>query len=247
MIDYPFLKTEKTEFGEKVIFTGSKMDIYIPKYFLQPEEKIASIIGNELNTIGLFWFFADGKFYELQLPVKFSFQFSEKRNYTGKIKPTMPSLEYTIFTLKTGDAFMTDVSYKQKFEDLAEFISKMIEGAKLPPTVEYDEVFTLFARALEITGINAKLGVPSLTIEFILSELFREKKNMTNPYRLVYDGKRYSPFGYKMVRIVKVPSLNSTFTSIIGEDLKQQIVSSILRTREKKGEKVSPIEKVMKY
>lgn len=246
MIEFPFLRKEKTEFGEKIIFVGSKMDIYIPKYFLQPEEGIANIIGNTLETLGLFWFSVSGSFYELQLPVKMTFQFSEKRNYTGKIKPQMPILDYTIFTLKTNDAFLTDVNYKQKFEDLAEFISRMIEGAKLPPTVNYNEVLPLFIKALEITNIKAKLGVPSLTIEFILSELFREKKNMSNPFRLDYDGKK-SPFSYKMVRIVKVPSLNSTFTSIIGEDIKQQIVASVLRYRERKPEKISPIEKVMKY
>ena len=100
---------------------------------------------------------------------------------------------------------------------------------------------------LEVTRTNAGLGVPALNIELILSELFRTKTNMNKPYRLSYNGKSYGKYDYKMVRITKVPEMNSTFTGLIGEDVNQQIVSAVLKRRTGVKERVSPIEKIIKY
>jgi hypothetical protein len=246
-MNFTFFKDEKIGLREQVTFVGSTMEIYIPSYFLNQEENMASIISDKIESLGLFWFKVDKKLYELQLPIKIMFEFSESYKETLRLKPNMPSMDYDVFVLKNGDAFVYDKNHKQSLDDLTWFISKIIEGAKLPPTVSYDEVVSLFARSLEITTIYSRLGVPLLTIEFILSELFRERKNTSNPYRLVYDGKRLSPYDYKMIRIVKVPEMNSTFTGMIGEDIKQQLVSGILKNRLNKKERISPIEKVMKY
>ena len=247
MANYSFLREEKFGLREQITFVGSSMEIYLPSYFLNPEENIASVMGNKVESLGLFWFKVDGEFYELQIPVKLVFEFTEQSKKKLKLRPMMPEMEYTIFTLKNGDAFMYDTNHKQDSDDLTWFISKLIEGAKLPPTISYDEIFPLFARALEITKINDRLGVPALTIEFILSELFRERKNTSNPYRLVYDGKKLNPYDYRMIRIVKVPEMNSTFTGMIGEDIKQQLVSAVLKNRQGVKERISPIEKVLKY
>jgi len=247
MVSYNFLKEEKFGLREQITFSGSSMEIYIPSYFLNPEEEIAVIMGNLVETVGLFWFKVDNEFYELQIPVKITFEFTEQNKKKMKLKSGMPEIEYDIFILKNGNAFMHDTNHKQDSDDLTWFISKLIEGAKLPPTISYDETFPLFLRALEITNINDRLGVPSLTIEFILSELFREKRNTSNPFRLVYDKKRVNAYNYRMVRIVKVPEMNSTFTGMIGEDIKQQLISGILRNRSGKKERISPIEKIIKY
>jgi len=247
MADYTFLREEKFGLREQVTFVGSSMEIYLPSYFLNPEEGIAAIMGNQVESVGLFWFKVGEEFYELQIPVKMVFEFTEQTKKKMRLKPAMPEIEYTIFTLTNGNAFMYDKNHKQDSDDLTWFISKLIEGAKLPPTISYDEVYPLFARALEITKINDRLGVPSLTIEFILSELFRERKNTSTPYRIAYDGKRLNAYDYRMIRIVKVPEMNSTFTGMIGEDIKQQLVSGILKNREGKKERISPIERVLKY
>jgi hypothetical protein len=47
--------------------------------------------------------------------------------------------------------------------------------------------------------------------------------------------------------MTKIPELNSTFTGICGEDSNHQIVSAIYKTRSHQEEKVSPIEKILKY
>jgi len=242
----PFLREEKIGLRTQVTFTGNKMKIYIPAYFLE-DDSMGVIIGRRVQTIGLYWFSVDDKFYELQIPVKISFEFSDREKKTLRLKPGMPMMTYEIFMLEIGDAFIYDTMYKQSIEDISFFLSKMIEGAKMPPTVSYDEVLGIFLKALEVTEIKGKFGVGSVTLEFLLSELYRDKKNNGYPFRMSFDGKRVSPFDYKMVRIIKVPEMNSTFTGLTGEDVNQQLVAAVLRNREGRAERISPIEKIIKY
>jgi hypothetical protein len=245
-MNFPFLREETKGLRTQMTFTGSSMEVFIPSYFLDKNESMADYMGNRVESIGLFWFKVGESFYELQLPVKIQFEFTETYKKKMRLMPGMPSEDYTIFVLKTGNAFVYDVNHKQDSDDFNWFVGKLIEGAKLPPTIAYDEVFNLFSRALQITNINDRLGVPFLTIEFILSELFRVRGNTSIPFRKKYDGKK-SPYGYRMLRITKVPEANSVFTGLIGEDLKQQLVSAVLRNREGKVDRESPIEKVLKY
>ena len=80
-----------------------------------------------------FWFNVDGAWYELQLPLKFEFQFSETDKRTLKIKPEFPEETYNVYILKRNDAFVYDVLHKKDLDDLKrDFIGKMIENAKLP-------------------------------------------------------------------------------------------------------------------
>jgi hypothetical protein len=242
----PFLREEKIGLRTQVTFTGNKMKIYLPSYFLT-DGSMGAIIGRKVETIGLYWFSVDDKFYELQIPVKVSFEFSNREKKKMRVQPKMPDVEYEIFTLNNGDAFTYDVNYKESIDDIIFFIQKLIEGAKLPPTLSYEEILNIYLKALEVTKINSKLGVGVVTLEFILSELYRDRKNTSNPFRLKYDGKTVSPYDYRMLRIVKIPEMNSTFTGITGEDVNQQLISAILRNREGKKERVSPIEKIIKY
>jgi hypothetical protein len=242
----PFLREEKIDLRTQVTFTGSKMEIYLPSYFLE-DGTMGAIIGRRVETIGLFWFSVNEKFYEMQVPVRMSFEFSDRRKKNMRLQNGMPIINYDIFTLENGDAFVYDVMYKQSIDDIGFFLSKMIEGGKMPPTISYEEILGVFLKALEVTKINEKFGVGSVTLEFILSELYRDKRNNSDPFRLAYDGKRVSPYDYKMVRIVKVPEMNSTFTGLTGEDINQQLIAAILRNREGRDERISPIEKIIKY
>jgi hypothetical protein len=246
----PFLKEEKIDLRTQITFKGSKMEIYIPSYFFDSSSELfsmASIIGRRIETIGLFWFFVDGKFYELQIPIKVSFEFSETEKVKKKLKPGMPEIDYEVFTLKNGDAFIHDIMYKQSIDDVINFIQKLVEGAKLPQTLSYEEVLGVYLKILEVSKIGKGLGVNSVTLEFILSELYRDKRNTTLPFRKTFNGKSIGPYDFKMLRIVKVPEMNSTFTGLTGEDINQQFISAILKNREGNDERISPIEKIIKY
>ena len=247
-MNFPFLKKETFGLRTQETFIGNTCEMYIPSYFFNksnPDIAIAKELGERVETMGLFWFKADGALYELQLPLKFQFQFSEVYKKSFKIKPEFPEEDYVVYKLKRGDAFIYDVLHKKDLDDLKkDFIGKMIENAKIPSTISYNDSINVFMKAMQATEFTG-LGVSMVSLEFMMSEMYRNKKNMREPFRKIYNGK--NPYDYKMVRITKLPELNSTFTSLIGEDVNNQLVSSILRHREGAVERQSPIEKIIKY
>lgn len=245
---FSFLKKETFGLRTQETFTGNRCEIYLPQYFFnksKPEIAIAKELGDRVSTIGLFYFKVDGEMYELQFPLKFEFQFSDTDRKRFKIKPELPEEDYNIYILKNGDAFVYEILHKKDLDDIKkDFIGKLVEGAKLPGTIPYDDTLNVFLKAMLATDVT-DLGVSAVAIEFMLSEMYRNKKNMREPFRKAFNG--HNNFDYKMVRITKLPELNSTFTSLIGEDINNQLVSSVLRKREGAVERETPIEKIIKY
>lgn len=247
-MSYSFLKKETFGLRTQETFVGKKCEIFLPEYYFNKGDDgaIAKELGDRVSTMGLFWFrIDDNNWYELQLPLKFEFEFSSSEKVSSfKIKPNLPSENYNVYILKNGDAFVYDILKKKDLDDFTKaFLGKMIENAKIPSTTSYNEIFTVFINAMDATGMK-DIGVPAVSLEFLLSEIYRNKKNTKEPFRMSYNGNGYN---YSMTRITKIPELNSTFTSLLGEDIQNQLVASILRTREKVQERVSPIEKVIKY
>lgn len=244
--DFPFLKYEQNKLREQVTFTGAKLEIFLPDYYLEKAGSIAEIVGDLVETVGIFWFKVDEKdLYHLNMPIKFMFEFSEREKVSLKLKPEMPRVTYEKFTLKNGDAFVYDTNHEKTVDNMNWFFTRHFTGGKVAPDIPYEKAYNVFINALLATGSNAALGVSSVNIEMLISELYRSKSNTTYPFRFTYN--KLKPYDYKMVRITKVPQLNSVFTSLMGEDIKLQLVSSILRTREGRENRVSPIEKTIKF
>lgn len=248
-MNFPFLKEETFDLRTQETFVGNTCEIYLPTYFFDKNDvkALAAIVGDRIRTMGIFYFRVDGKLYSMTLPIQYEFQFSSQEKKKIKIKPQMPELECFIFTLKKGDAFVYDVQHRINVDDFKYFMNKMIEGAKLPSYISYENVLPTFLSAMVATNATG-LGVDSITVEFMLSELYRNKKQMRDPFRTAYNGN--NGYDYKMVRITKVPQLNSAFTAMSGEDITTQMAASIANQRDpnkKSEDKESPIEKVIKY
>lgn len=242
-MNFPFLREEIFGLRTQKTFVGKECKFYIPSYFLA--EGIARDLGHRIESMGIFTFSADGELYDLSMPIKFEFEFSDVYKDTLKITQDMPEVEYTIYVLKNGDAFMYDMNHKQNVDDIkADFIDKLIEKAKLPPTIKYEYSLQTLINALQATN-HVSLGVASISYEFILATLYRSKRNLNTPFRKTYNGK--NSYDYKMIRITKIPELESTFTGITGEDINQQLISGVLKTRTNASETESPIEKIIKY
>lgn len=247
-MNLPFLKTEKFGTRTQTTFVGDELKIYLPSYYLDADSHMASIIGEFIESIGLFWFKTENKYYEVMLPIKFRFSFSGREKFKGKLKPELPDIDYDVFILKRGDAFVYDCNHKQGIADVEFVVRTLLDGGKIPITFKYSESINMVLKTFVITELYGKLGVPSLTYELTLSELYRNKKNVFEPFRkLISKSNSVSEYDYKMVKLTKIPELTSVFTGLAGEDSSHQIASAILRTREKKQDIVSPIEKIIKY
>lgn len=247
MENISFLKTETFGLRTQETFVGNKCEIYIPTSFINKNASfsIATELGDRLETIGIFLFKVNGELYFLAFPLKFQFQFSSVEKKRLKLKPNIKEDEYFIYTLKKGDAFIYDVLHQKNIDDISnDFVAKLIENGKIPQYVSYDDVLQLFINVMSASTYT-NLAVSSVSLEFLLSELYRSKDNTRDPFRFAYNGN--NEYSYKMIRITKVPQLNSTFTGLIGESINDQLVDAVVKKRENVKEKESPIEKIIKY
>ena len=245
---YSFFKEESFGLRHQLTFIGQEMKIYLPKNYLEPDSIFANKLGNAINTIGLFWFSVNNKFYELSLPLKIEFEYQSEETFKGKLSPELSSMEYDVFVLKTGDAFCRDLNHKQDISDLETMFLRIIDQGKLPQTVDYQESIAIVLNLFSSSGIGSKLGVSSALVEILLSELYRNKHNPNEPFRkLLNSSSSASLFDFKMIRMTKLPQLNSIFNSIVGEDTYNQLANSIVRQREGAKDRVTPMEKLLKY
>jgi hypothetical protein len=247
-MSHSFLKEEVIGLRHQMTFVGNQMKIYIPETFLDDDSVFAETLGDKIKTIGLFWFEVDGKKYELTLPIKMEFQYSEQDKFKGKISPELPNDSYRVFILKKGDAFLYDRAHVRDLADLELMLLRIIDQGKMPKTVGYSESLSIFMKLLGASGVNSGLDVSSSIVEIMLSELYRNKHNPSEPFRkLITDKSNHAnDYDFKMVRMTKVPQLNSTFNSLMGEDTYNQLANCIVRSREGVKDRVSPMEKLLR-
>ena len=245
---YSFFKEETFGLRHQLTFIGKEMKIYLPKNYLEPDSIFANKLGNAIQTLGLFWFSVDNKFYELSLPLKIEFEYQSEETYKGKLVPDLASLEYDVFVLKTGDAFCKDLNHKQDIGDLETMLLRVVDQGKMPATVSYQESISIILNLFSSSGIGSKLGVSAALVEILLSELYRNKHNPNEPFRkLITSSNSASMYDFKMIRMTKLPQLNSIFNSLVGEDTYNQLANAVVRQREGVKDRPTPMEKLLKY
>lgn len=245
---YSFFKEEVFEARHQITFIGKEMKIYLPSNYLEEDSVFATRLGNKIETVGLFWFSVDGKFYEMSMPIKMQFEYQEESTFSGKLKPELLSLQYNVFILRAGDAFCYDIFHKVDILDLETMLLKVIDNGKMPQTISYNESLEVMLKLFIAAGVNTKLGVASAIVEIVLSEMYRNKYNVSEPFRkLLNSSKTASEYDFKLVRMSRLSGLNSIFNSVIGEDVYQQMANSIVRNREKIIDRPSPMERLLKY
>lgn len=244
---YSFLKEETFGLRHQLTFVGREMKIYLPKNYLEKDSVFANKLGNCIETIGLFWFEVEGKKYELTLPLRIQFEYQETSTYKGKLTPDLLSLDYDVFILRAGDAFVKELNHKQDISDLENMLLRVIDQGKMPQTVSYEESLTILLNLLEACDSTSALGVSSTILEIVLSEMYRNKHNVSEPFRmLINKSNTASMYDFKIVRMNRLSGLNSVFGSLTGEDTYQQIANSIVRTKEHAPDRESPLEKLIK-
>ena len=242
---YDFLKEENFGLRTQLTFIGKDLEIYLPINYLTNQPSLADVIGEFIETIGIFMFKADGKLYELSLPIRFKFNYSERKKWNGKLTPDLKTQDYDVFVLQKGDAFCYDINHRENLDDIMFFMNTLIEGGKLPDIISYHDVLNLVLQAFDVTK-SGNMGLSSVSYELLLSELYRSKNNINTPYRITINKNPSKSYDYKMIKLTKIPETSSTFLSLIGEDINHQIVSAIYNTRTGRKDKESPAEKLLK-
>lgn len=238
--------------GDKVIFEGNYMEIYIPKKSL--DQNIAYLKGENLETLGMFNFLVyhddnrDPKKAELRsltLPFKIQFQFNRFFDTRIKLSKEQEETDYRVFVLEKGNLFCAKTVHAKSSANSKEFIF-MVHGGHLPKSVKYDKVLDCYLGTCLLNGVDLK--IPLLIYEIILAELCRYSADIKIPFRIALNkNNKLTQYDYTAISIKKLPSLNSTFTALTFEDISNAIITSIDKKKNGDEEKDTPVEKVLKY
>ena len=240
-----YLKTEHIDGRTQCTVNTDKIEIYIPEEYF--EGSYAMLQSMLCESLGLFYFKAEGNLHLLRMPVKIEFQYiGQPEKATLVLKPGMPSIKYRIFTLTRGCAFIWNLHREKSSDDLLFIVTNFLENGKWPAFVSYDDMVGLMFDVYRACDESADvLDVPSVIVEMLISQVARYKPDAAVPMRMKYTGK--NKYDYRPVRLTRVTSAMSTMNALMGEDMSKQMVASVLRTREGKDEPPSEIEEVIKY
>lgn len=246
--DISFLR----EINDQVIFVGNYMEVYLPKFYF--EKGIATTKGVEIETLGIFNFkvFSSEEKKENSPVRTYSFPSIISTKPSSSYNANIPKLveeadesEFTVLKYYKGDVFITNVNTTQKSDNVQMFID-LLNAGKLPKTIPYDKILELEIINTSFNGVNLK--VPGTVMELIISEIYRDKQDLTKPFRLrAGSGQKVSMYDYKAINMKSIPTFNSTFTAVTFEDIDYNLTASVNKTRQGKKELVSPIEKTIKY
>ena len=244
---FDFLKFETKNLREQYTFVGEgTLDIYIPKSFI--DDGFAYYVENRMSTIGLVIFKYQNKFYKILLPIDMQFEFDSVSKFKGKIKPEIPEIEYSVYSLKRGDAFFYNANHPEDIGNAKIFFNRIIGNAKIPGYMKYSDSAKILYNLLISAGLKTKLGITSSLFEALLSQVYRNKNNLYEAYRKVAGRSSHrSEYDYHMVGIRKVPALTSIFSSITSEDITTQVANSIVRNRTGAKDFETPMERLVKY
>lgn len=243
---YSFLK----RVGNSIYFDGEVMEIYIPKEYFK--EGTAQFKGDKVNTLGILDFIVypdqdrkakGSELHSLGLPMQIMFEFKDYFE-TDNIQGKFPGA-YNVFVLEKGNMFVDNVIKEQSATNAKDFIFKFHSG-KLSKNLRYEDIIDAYTSCVNLN--NVKLNNASSMFEMIIAELARSKSDDKIPFRkAINNNPKLTQLDYRLINIKQLPNINSTFASMMFENIDQSIHYSLLKTKNHETEVESPLEKIIKY
>ena len=230
-----FLKRD----GDALLFNGDgEMIYYIPEAYFS--NKTAVVIGEYVETLGIFnysVFDKNGKSSGLKtfnFPATFRCKPTTIEKFAEfQLKGALEPEPYRLLHFSKGYEAVCSTKVQKKVLS-AETYLKLYKGAKLPETaVPYEKLQDYLMENANLSGFDYDISAQILGLT---SELCRDPKDLTKPYRLT-DMK--GP--YKFINILQLPKYVSAYTAITSQNADESIANAMLN----KSNKESPLEKVM--
>lgn len=241
-----FIKDE-----EYVYINTPYAEAYIPEdLFGNPEKEatVASEYGNGIMTIGIF----NMRFFDSDNQDRDSVKL-DTFNYPNMIE-TYPSdfevetLEingirdkYRVLKYVKGDIMMKSLIKQDSLN--CELFLNLLTSGKIPTSLSYPDILKAWIKNFQINGLDP--GVPYVTMQVIISEMCRDKKDPTTQFRKIAGKGKVSMYDYKCANMNEVSSNSSVLSALTFERFSDKLTSSINMTKEGTKQKKSPIEKVI--
>lgn len=228
------------------VCTAFKINSYIPQYYF--DSSMAQELGEVIQTFGVFnieVFMTESgepELYSIDLPIDVKLAFTESSKCTRNFNNTKDE-EYRVFTCYKHAVFIHNALHIENSQGTVHFLNFLLNG-KLPESIKYSDLPKTMKDNAKMNGIN--LGVPSSIVEVVMSEMSRDRKDPTIPFRKIA-GKTGAETGYESARIREIPSMSSTWAGLGFEDINTAILSGLVAKREGRKQQVSPTEELLYY
>lgn len=242
---------EFTKDGDNIYINTVYAEVYIPMdLFGEPDKEatVASQYGNAIRTIGIFnmrFFDSDSKKREDVKLKTFNYPNTidtYPSDYeTAELEINNIKDKYMILKYYKGDILMKTF-IKQDSSNCERFLNMLIKG-KIPTTIDYTNIFKIWLKNFQINNVNP--GVPAVTMQVIISEMYRNKKNPLQQFRKIAGKGNVNMFDYLAFNMNEVSSYTSVLSALTFERFSDKLTTSLNMTRENVAQNKSPIEKVI--
>ena len=231
-----------------IILSGAEnCEFYIPMEYFE-NDKFASDYGSTISSLGIFItrFYKEGRLIEewtMAIPTWIKLYVYEYTIESVKLPGYDTVMNCKVLRYSKGAKVMESRIIEDS--DNAVKYLRFITQGKIPRTIPYEKTLELWWKNQELNGIT--LGVPSIILELILSVCYRDKDDPSKKFSAkIGKDLSVSQYDYLMMSIRQICQYASTFTALTFEDFDSMVTSSLNKTREKKNETESPVEKVIK-
>ena len=238
-----------TKVKDKLLFTGTKMEAYIPDKLFK--KNLNEYQGQNINLIGIFNYRIgdakgnisnSSKLYTVKFPSKFV---TKPNSYVTKemeLIPGMGSEKYHVLTYYKNDEVMVNTNIVKSIDNVKIFLDLLLSG-NLPSTINYEDILKIMIKCAEINGETC--GVTSLIYSVVCSELCRYRKDQSIPFRKIIGKDKAGQLDYYLSNARSVCANSSTFSALTFEDIDTMLVYAINKKRYNKAENDSPLESII--
>lgn len=240
-----------------IIVNVDRLEIYIPKDLFDAERidkdvehaAVATSFGDGFKIMAIMNArvavkpedkIEDSKLYTFNYPqMIITYPTSSSDERLSLYKDSEPE-DYKVLKYVQGDILMS-AQIQKNADNCVKFLNVLTKG-KIPRTIKYEDIFLLWKKNLEINDVNP--GVPDVYLQFIISEIYRDKNNPAKKFRFIY-GKDMTKNDYQPSNMRGVVASSSVFSSQIFEHMSRMLTTSINMSRRGLKQERSPIEKVL--
>ena len=229
--------------NNKIIYKGYMMEAYIPESYFK--DGLAEEAGTSFYLFGNF----ETRHYKDEKDTRST---AKKAHFIYPLKfytrPDSISEEvldigygetkYRVFTYYRNAVLFTDINIIQDAENV-QIMVKMIMDGKMD-IVDYDKIPRVLQLCKYYNGVD--FGTPAIYEESIISDYYRDPKDVSIPARFVAKEKGYRAKGISQREKI---SFTSTFSGITFEDI--NLMLTVADNTERMGRKniVSDVEKLV--
>ncbi len=210
--------------GSKWIFTGKKLEIFIPQFY---NDRGLMTISETVTTIGIFQIrINDALFANFMLLANINISFVSINQVSED------GFDYTVLSLESGSAFINNTSVVKDGNLIYSVFVAFLSLGRIPPFISYEAINSLFDNDAKLCGVDLKVN--HTIFEMIYAHLYRDK---ADPYLF-----------YRLTRMIDPPIIvpirqishapQSVTARIVGSYLTEGITASLVDDTERVPSKV---------